>query len=516
MTLESKHENTIEGLESIGTYLLLRKENGHIRVDGTPEWSQGKPLSQNKEGNNGTFLSWKWNGKSLFIRNDRYGMYPLFYAQIKDGIVIATNLATAIKFLDSRTLNYEALAVYLRLGYMVGNDSALKELLLLPPNSEMLWQDGNLNIDSVPVTSCFSANLRLSYDEAIDGYNHYFQQAIARRLPETGKFTVPISGGRDSRHILFELCKQGAQPETSMTLKYRPPATNEDERIGKLICEQLDISHQVIERPENWFAAVRDELYLSNFAGGGHSWILPMAKYLNTHGYQTTYDGLAGDIISAGHTLDSDDSRMLSEGHFETFARKLLKSAGFEDFNLQAFSSEFAELTSFEVALNRVVEELKKHADCGNPLMAFTFWNRSRRAIGSIPFAILADIQTVHCPYLDSDFFDFCTGLNPEFSINKPFHDEVISRAYPQWSQIPYEDKSLVAKIDKDCKQYYRRSVVDFTAYLWARRSQSATMLSEKYMRTRVLKSFITGSREQPWYLRRALYMYELDKLMQQ
>ena len=83
-----------------------------------------------------------------------------------------------------------------------------------------------------------SRRRRLSRPAAIRGYIDLVRQAIRRRLP-TAPFVLPLSGGRDSRHLLYELIDAGCPPARCVTVRHFPPRGNEDEEIARLLCERV-------------------------------------------------------------------------------------------------------------------------------------------------------------------------------------------------------------------------------------------------------------------------------------
>lgn len=495
-------------------YLHLHYD-GHITaVKGDVNAALGaKVASESCQYGDGVYLDWHWDGQKLTVRNDRYGMYPLFYACFANQFILSPSILPLLKSDVSKALDYSALAVLFRIGHMIGDDTPFERIKMLPPNSTLTWQAGKMHLHSEPVTSCFRQDTQLSYDDAVDGYIHYFRKAIARRQPTDGKCILPISGGRDSRNILFELHQQGILPERAVTLRYRPPTTNEDERVAKIICQRLGIRHDIVEKPANWFDAVLEDIYQTDFCGGGHSWILPLRDYMQEQSVQTVFDGLAGDVISAGHRQDKEKDSLYRSGNLQQLATNILSAENFEQFNRSALSTEFFQQIQFERAKQRLITELSKHRDCDNPLMSFTFWNRTRRAIGSIPYSIMADVDTIHCPFLDADFFDFCTGINADIILTGKFHDDVIARAYPALADIPFEDKSLKAQADLNSYLYYSRSVAQLAGYLMKDLGNSGSKVRLGYLSSKMLASLLKGVGEQPWYLRRVLYLSELERV---
>ncbi|WP_157890240.1 hypothetical protein [Marinobacterium aestuarii] len=508
------HQYSITNQADDQFYLHLKKKGIEIYIKGQTEKTVGFPLKSSSARNNpyeGIYATWKWDGKQLKASNDRYGIKPLFYFKNDNEIIISPSITPILRSGVQLKPDYPGLSVFLRLGHFIGNDTPFRNVKLLPPNSNLCWENGDLKIESFKIDSCFQNKTVKNYDDALEGYRYYFSAAIRKRAPLNEKFILPLSGGRDSRHILFELYYQGFRPERCVTLQYRPPATNEDERIARLICNRLQINQDIVNYPHSWFDAVFDDLLKTNYCGGGHSWILPLLEYYEKRGNNTLYDGLAGDVLSTGHTISRNKSERFINRDYDNLSVEILNEASYEALNRSSLKSDFYQELSFDSAVEHLKSELVKHENCDNPALSYTFWNRTRRAIASIPYSILSPIQKVHCPFLDHDFFDFCTGIPSHITIGKDFHDDIIKKSYPIQADIPYENKSKKAIYDKDARRYYRKSVIDFTNYIFRRGFGKSTLLKETYLARQIIKDLLTNSREQPWYLRRAIYLYELE-----
>ena len=103
---------------------------------------------------------------------------------------------------------------------------------------------------------------------------------MQRRLPPTDGFTVPLSGGRDSRHILLELMRVGYKPDFCPTVKYFPPRNNEDLRVATLLPERLDVRHVLLEQAVSQFAVEMRKNAITGFLTDEHQWTFVLADYL--------------------------------------------------------------------------------------------------------------------------------------------------------------------------------------------------------------------------------------------
>jgi hypothetical protein len=411
--------------------------------------------------------------------------------------------------------DFPALSIFLRLGYFISEDTPFTHIRVLPPHSSLTWECGRARLVRTPINRGREIEQAISRRDAVKTYVRLFRQAIARRPPPDDKLFVPLSGGRDSRHILFELIHQGRYPAACVTVKYRPPATNEDTRIAKLIAEELAVRHKEVDRPTSWFEAVERDIRLTNYCGGGHAWMSPIASYLE-HRATTIFDGIAGDVLSNGFLLDERKASLFAKGQLVTLAERILKESGSERPNETLLQRWFYERLPLPMAIERLVEELEKHATARNPLTSFIFWNRTRRAIASIPCSILSGVPLVYCPYLDHDLYDFLANLDATYFLSGTFHDEAIEIAYPRFAHIPYESKAAKATLTHEDHEYYRSAIAELWKHAARRPQRPIRLIRMRRLYSRMLFDLIWRRCGTPWYLTTGLYWMELESLLGQ
>ncbi|MGH9349665.1 MAG: asparagine synthetase B family protein, partial [Vicinamibacterales bacterium] len=209
----------------------------------------------------GVFAGWTWNGRALAIEQDRYGFFPLFEWRAGDTRVVSTDLVALLEQGAPADLDIDALAVFARTGFFVGADTPFRDIRavlppLLPPR-----------------------RLDVSRPRAVDGFIDLFRHAMARRRP-SGPFVMPLSGGRDSRHILFALCDAGHAPQACVTVRHFPPRANDDELIAGDLCAALGIAHRVIAQPRDRAAVERRKNLLTHLCTDEHAQFVVLAEHL--------------------------------------------------------------------------------------------------------------------------------------------------------------------------------------------------------------------------------------------
>ena len=413
-------------------FLHVRQRDGRYVADGQVSCSFGHRIPRAGHPDDGVFAAWNWNSHTLKIENDRYGLYPLYYATWDGQIAVSRGIVSLLDCGAPADLDFEALAVFLRLGFFLGEDTPFRAIRVLPPNAVFEWSAGALRLES---GLRFPRPQNLGRRAAQDGLIELLANALQRRLPPSDDFAVPLSGGRDSRHILLSLCAQGAKPRFCITVRGFVPR-HEEAKVAARVAEVLEVPHIVLNQTGNLFTAERRKNVATDFCADEHTWLLALADYLPGKA-RWVYDGIGGDVLSSGLFAEPASIELYEADRVEELADRLL---GPEIWPSMLTASAHTRL-SRSVALGRIVREMRRHVSAPGTINSFYFWNRTRREIGLQPCRILARAVEAYCPYLDHDLFDLLAALPARMFADKTFHTEAIGRAFPLYASIGYFDQ---------------------------------------------------------------------------
>jgi asparagine synthase (glutamine-hydrolysing) len=376
-------------------------------------------------GMDGIYAGWSWTGRELIVEQDRYGFFPLFEWRSGSTRVLATDLFTLLKKGAPRVLDLDALSVFVRIGFFVGADTPFQSIRAVVPG---------------PLPR---RRLEIRRSEAVDGFIDLFRQSIRRRLPSE-PFVMPLSGGRDSRHILLELRDAGRPPAACVTVRHFPPRANDDEAIARDVCTALAIEHRTIAQPAGRASLERRKNLATHLCTDEHAQFVVLAEHLRAHPRET-YDGIAGDVLSQSTYLRPDVHTLFARGDFRGVAAYVLDGYGItmsEPALARVLAPEFARELTRERALARLTAEIATHADAPNPIGSFFLSSRTRREIALAPYGLMRDL-IVYAPYLDRDLYDFLSALPADMVMDRTLHTDAIARGWPQLAALPYERKGL-------------------------------------------------------------------------
>lgn len=436
------------------------------RVTGTPSARLGQVnLPAPFQSGHDVFAEWHWDGSRIVAKTCRLGFQPVYYYAGETEFAIASSIETLLACGAPPDLDDTAMAVFLRLGWVLGEDTVFRAIRMLPPGGELSWNGGAPRVSGgIP----FPQRQNLSREAALDGYGELFRQSVQRRASRDSAFGMPLSGGRDSRHILLELDALGCRPDLCFTNHDFPPYREENILLGRQLAQRLGTPHRVFGQPGSRLTAEIRKNRLNGYGAIENIWCISLYPQVAKHA-AVIYEGVGGDVLSAGDYLDHDEVVLFEQGRLETLAHKLidhwLSWRSSEAALSRVLTADAQRRFTRERAVERIVQELSRHAGAANPMTSFYFWNRTRRVAAMQPFAIApASGLMAVTPYLDHDLVDFLNSLPAEMYLDQTFHTETIRKRHPGFNDIPYAGDLGTPRIERN--GHYRRFLAEAAAYL--------------------------------------------------
>lgn len=368
---------------------------------------------------------WKLSESELVVRADRLGFIPIYYWTDARRIVVASSLLEIARRLPKRRFDDEAVSTFLSLGYYLGNSTILEGVRILMPGEILRW-NGRLSREAQPYPT--PRPFQGTRADAIREFQSRFANAIAIRAP-LGVGHLPLSGGRDSRHILLELVGQGYSPPRVITLW---SAETTDAEAARCVAEHVGVPCDVVP----WrgrLASEYEKNRLNQYSSDENGWYLSIMPYLKG----TVFDGLAGDALANGSYFNEVTARYLQDGRLEDAARRYLRGMEYRSY-LKPWLRERWHPDMARKALER---EFAHHVGVADPCKSFLFWNKVRREIAFLPIAMAGKENPVCLPYQDVDLHEFLLSL-PFESFGPPgFHDQVLAASYPDAKHLSFSKK---------------------------------------------------------------------------
>lgn len=466
---------------------LTLRDDGTVGVNGASTGSLGRQVPSSSRGGlpDGSWVRWHWDGLTLTVENDALGYRPLYFATTSGGICLSPDLSEVVERTGATRWNPTAIGVFCRAGIWPGNETAFMDIQLLPPNSTLTWRAGRTVISTRAIE--FEA-IVATRSEAMDGFVRRVREAIMRRLPQSGEQAwLPLSGGRDSRHLLLELIRAGVRPRC-ISARYRPPGTTEDADIAGRLCSALSQVHETIDTTPNWFTGECRKNRLVSYASPAHSWFLPLAERMTEIG-GVAYDGIGGDATLNGYFLEPQLMRDFSAGRLAEVANRFLPIE--KERVVRRWFGDFAyDAMPRKAAVERLANDLALYQHRPTPVSSWAMEARARRGVVVTQYGFLRRLAAVMSPYMDLDVYRFVIGLPWELLADKNLHTETIYREFPEVANIPFAAKGKQQRLG--AAREYRRRARDFFGYLI--KQPNSELLNIPYLAARTARSAIDGS----------------------
>ena len=203
---------------------------------------------------NGMFAIALWDRERqrLMLVRDRYGVKPLFYADLGDTLVFGSEIKTILAHPAVRSeRDDEALAHYLSLRYVPSPFTIYRAIRSLPPGHMLMW-DGH----KVCVRRWYSLPMTVQWkeedeEELVERIDTLFQDAVRLRLRSDVPYGAYLSGGIDSGTVVAMMSRLSRKPVKTFCLTYADsPEQKRDSYYAKMIAERYGTEHY--EYIMNW------------------------------------------------------------------------------------------------------------------------------------------------------------------------------------------------------------------------------------------------------------------------
>ncbi|MFX0540183.1 asparagine synthase-related protein [Roseovarius sp. S4756] len=435
----------------------LEMKDGRPVASGPASWRSGPNLADNL---GRLHAAWQWDGSRLKAEVDCHGFYSLFVYEKGGVIALSPSLLALVACGADATQDHRALAVFHRIGVFINDDTPLKYVRTLPPNGRLTWQDGVLRISGdAPMPKVQS----ITREDALEGMTHLFRQSMARILSASDRpLTLPLSGGRDSRHILLEMLQQGHMPRACVTFHHNGAVMNGEALAARAVAARAGVAHVVLGHARPRLADALRCAVMTSLCVDEHVQMMPLYDYMLGTG-DAAFDGIAGDILTNPDNDAEAFFRLAEKGDYTGIARGLTEGharvishphwgRGAGPILSPGMDDEVHEYLG---------ETIAKYVDAPDPYQMFWMYHRTRREINFVPQAILSTASPVFCPYLDPDFASFCLSLPYSVTRDQMLHDDVIARAYPAFADIPFAAGFAVPAPRGGGARHKLRSMVD-------------------------------------------------------
>lgn len=176
---------------------------------------------------------WDRQDQTVYLARDRIGIKPLYYGVFGGQLVFASELRPIVKWLGTLPpVSGNALASYLRLGYVPAPDSILQGIEKLTPGAFVAFRDGRLGqpqrfwslsgaVDNGDANRLADASLALA------GLEREMQTCVQEHMVSDVPLGAFLSGGVDSSSVVAMMQSLSTRPIRTFSIGFHEAAYNE-------------------------------------------------------------------------------------------------------------------------------------------------------------------------------------------------------------------------------------------------------------------------------------------------
>jgi asparagine synthase (glutamine-hydrolysing) len=171
---------------------------------------------------------WDRRERRLVLARDRLGVKPLYYAEVGDRVVFASELKSLLASgIVPTELDYEAIDAYMTFGFVPGPLTPLAAVRKLMPGERLVVDPRGLRLErywSYPVPE---PDLEASEDELAEELLERLEEAVRLRLMSDVPLGAMLSGGLDSSLIVALMAKNMSEPVKTFSIGFTEDSENE-------------------------------------------------------------------------------------------------------------------------------------------------------------------------------------------------------------------------------------------------------------------------------------------------
>jgi asparagine synthase (glutamine-hydrolysing) len=435
---------------------------------------------------------WDKTRSRLVIANDRYGMYPLFYAQYGGRFSFAPEVKGILcdgSF--AKRLDLVALAQYMRFQHLLGERTFFEGIKLLPGGSVLICDLSTATCMAKPYWTFDDIPYRpeVGFDEAVEEASRLLRCAVQRLSGDAYRPGVYLSGGLDSRTVLGLIERR---PVASVTYGAQDCR---DVCYARRIARAVGSDHHWCDLVDGTWVIECVDLHL-DLTEGFHSWIhahgistLAQARQwmdVNLTGWEGFLMGHP-DCITPTRTSPVDDAALIA--HMFPLLNQKYTWPSVTEAEEHLLYSEQLRGEVQGLAFDSFRDELSRYLGYRSDVRTefFSISNHVRRMTHNMVVFARSHVE-VRFPFFDYDLFEFLYSMPAQVRGPRTLYLAVIQRETPRLAYIPCDSDGFLPVTQPFIRGAHALTVKlkrRFNRHLWPAFPEPCTLYAdyERYLR---------------------------------
>jgi asparagine synthase (glutamine-hydrolysing) len=192
---------------------------------------------------------WDRGRRRLVLARDRLGVKPLYYAQVGERLVFASELKSVLAsgFVPA-DLDYDAIDAFLSLGYVPGPATPLAAVRKLGAGERLVVEDGRVRVErywSYPLPQ--PERPARALEEYAEELLELLDEAVRLRLMSEVPLGAMLSGGLDSSLIVALMARHMSEPVQTFAVGFREAGPANELADARRVAEHFGCEHHELE-----------------------------------------------------------------------------------------------------------------------------------------------------------------------------------------------------------------------------------------------------------------------------
>ncbi|MBE2320244.1 asparagine synthase (glutamine-hydrolyzing) [Solirubrobacter sp. CPCC 204708] len=198
----------------------------------------------------GKFAIAIWDGtrRRAVIARDRLGVKPLYWAQVGDRVIFASELKSLLASgLIGPDLDYEAIDSYLTFGFFSGPRTPLAGVSKLMPGHRLVIDESGVSVERYWAYPRPEAQPGLTVDDWGEGLIAELEDAVKSRLMADVPLGAMLSGGLDSSVIVALMARNMSEPVKTFSVGFAEDGKKNELSDAKLVADSIGAEHHELQ-----------------------------------------------------------------------------------------------------------------------------------------------------------------------------------------------------------------------------------------------------------------------------
>lgn len=443
----------------------------------------------------GMFLVALWDGhvRELILVNDRFGLYPHYFAQSGGCFAFAPEIKGVLAAPHvARNLDPVALSEYVSLQQLLGDRTWFESVRLLRPATILRFQTSDGRLSAARYWDWDRIETHPSPD-FVEQYQHLLERAVRVRTSPDLSTGIYLTGGLDSRTLVAFV----ERPRSIATLTFGE-AGSRDVVYAKRVARLARTRHYWFPFRDGRWVEEHAPLHLT-LTEGLHSWI-------HSHGMSTLQT--ARSIIDVNLTgwragfrfvperwlgwprdqaIENDDA--LVDQLYGAFGA-LATWPGLTEAEAGAVLRSVPPGRARPLAFDSFREELARTAHNPAGRVADHFWAEQHNGRSTIQHVVfMRSAFEVRIPFYDYQMMNLTYGRTRESGTTYDLRRRVLTRRSPLLALVPYDFDGLIPHTSRSIRllsRGLRKSRKLFNEWIWPLFQDRPSLYAdyERYLRT--------------------------------